>query len=76
MNVRRCLRQLVSPTGRHRAPRPTEDTVPVAELLRPAEVNDLAHCPACKRDTMHAFQGDTRTCFDCRRESPTAVPRG
>ena len=69
MTVRRCLRQIVSPTGRHRAPR-------AIEMLRPAEVNDLAHCPACKRDTMHAFQGSTRTCFDCRTETPTAVPRG
>lgn len=69
MNVRRCLRQIVSPTGRHRAPR-------AVEMLRPAEVNDLAYCPAEQRITMHAFQGRTRICFGCRHESPTAVPRG
>jgi hypothetical protein len=57
------------PTGRHRRPR-------AVALFRPAEVNDLAYCPAEQQITMHAFKGRTRICWTCRRESPTAVPRG
>ncbi|MFF7313377.1 hypothetical protein [Streptomyces sp. NPDC008137] len=68
-----------APTGSHRAPRVVEEQVPFADLLRPtaAGVNDFAFCPAEEQDRLHRFNGDgTRTCWTCRCETPTAVPRG
>lgn len=76
VSLRRCLRQLVRPTGRRRAPRPAEETVTLAELMRPAEIDDWAHCPAEQQERLHRFNGTgTRTCWTCRCETPTAVPR-
>ncbi|MFJ9657582.1 hypothetical protein ACIRPR_06390 [Streptomyces griseoflavus] len=71
-------RWYVAPTGAHRAPRALEDTVTLEDLLRPTThgVNDLAYCPAEKRETLHAFGTGTRTCWTCRTETDTAVPRG
>ncbi|MEU6649472.1 hypothetical protein ABZ904_08495 [Streptomyces sp. NPDC046900] len=69
MNVRRCLRQIVAPTGRRRAPRRVEETVPLRVLMRPqdAMVNDLAWCPAEERNTLHAFfRLGGRQCWTCR----------
>ncbi|MFE1264437.1 hypothetical protein ACFW5X_28405 [Streptomyces albogriseolus] len=54
-----------------------EETVTLAELLRPTEVDDDAWCPAEKTVRLHRFNGTgTRTCWTCRWETPTAVPRG
>ena len=82
MSLRRCLRQLVRPTGRRRAPRPTEDTVPLAELLRPTEalVTDWAYCPAEETDTLHVLLATGgRICWTCRTYTDsrplTSAPR-
>jgi hypothetical protein len=82
VNVRRCLRQLVRPTGRRRAHRVVEETVPLADLLRPVEamVNDTAYCPAEKRDRLHAFLATGgRVCWTCRTYTDsrplTSAPR-
>lgn len=82
MSLRRCLRQLVRPTGRRRAPRPTEDTVPLAALLRPTEAmsNDEAYCPAEERYRLHAFlRTGGRICWTCRTYTDsrplTSAPR-
>jgi hypothetical protein len=58
-------------------PRVLEETVTLEDLMRPTVhgVNDLAYCPAEHRDTLHAFADGTRTCWTCRTETPTAVPR-
>ncbi|PNG19737.1 hypothetical protein [Streptomyces cahuitamycinicus] len=72
----RALRQIVAPAGAHRAPRVVEEPVTLAELMRPTEVDDWAWCPAEKQERLHAFGGRTRTCWTCRCETPTAVPRG
>jgi hypothetical protein len=65
--------------GRPRTPRaeqPPAEPLTLAELDRPAEVDDLAYCPAEERNTLHAFTGvGTRVCWTCRCETPTAVPR-
>jgi hypothetical protein len=78
----RALRQIVAPAGAHRAPRLVEETVPVADLLRPVEamVNDWAWCPAEKRETLHAFlRLGGRECWDCRtvtlHDPLTSAPR-
>lgn len=77
VNVRRCLRQLVKPSGRRRAPRVIEQPVTLAELMRPSEVDDLAWCAAEQQMRLHRFNGTgTRTCWTCRSETPTAVSRG
>ncbi|MCI4143023.1 hypothetical protein [Streptomyces sp. MMS20-AI2-20] len=66
-----------TPAGADRAPRVLEETVTLEDLLRPTAhgVNDMAFCPAERRDTLHAFGDNTRTCWTCRTETPTAVPR-
>lgn len=79
MNVRRCLRQLVRPSGRRRAPRVIEERVPLAVLMRPQEamVNDLAWCPAEKRETLHAFlRLGGRECWTCRTITTDPTPPG
>lgn len=59
-----------------RAPRVLEETVTLAELLRPTEVDDEAWCPAEETVRLHAFTGTgTRVCWTCWTETPTAVPR-
>jgi hypothetical protein len=69
-------RWLAVPDRAHRAPRVPEDHLTPEELFRPAEVDDLAYCPAEERNTLHAFPGTgTRVCWTCRCETPTAVPR-
>ncbi|NEE12023.1 hypothetical protein G3M58_36900 [Streptomyces sp. SID7499] len=76
MNVRRCLRQIVRPSGRRRAPRLVEETVTLAELMRPNEVNDIAWCSAEQQERLHAFHPDnSRTCWTCRTHT-AAVRRG
>lgn len=63
-------------TGAHRAVPAAEETVPIAELFRPQDVNDVAWCRAEERHTLHAFNGDgTRTCWTCRCTSLTGAPR-
>jgi len=71
-------RWYVAPAASDRAPRALEETVTLEDLLRPTAygVNDLAYCPAEHRETLHAFDDGTRTCWTCRTETPTAVPRG
>lgn len=65
-------------TGTHRAPRVLEERVTFEDLVRPTVhgVNDLAWCPAEETETLHAFDGDSRTCWTCRTTTLTAVPRG
>lgn len=71
------LGRYLRPTGAHRAPQDDAGTVTLEDLLRPTAygVNDFAHCPAENRDTLHHFGDTTRTCWTCRTETPTAVPR-
>jgi hypothetical protein len=79
MNVRRCLRQLVRPSGRRRAPRVIEEQVPLNVLMRPTEamVNDLAWCPAERRLTLHAFlRLGGRECWTCRTITMDPTPPG
>ncbi|WP_442803449.1 hypothetical protein OG411_19170 [Streptomyces pseudogriseolus] len=71
------LGRYLRPTGAHRAPQDDAGTVTLEDLLRPTAhgVNDLDYCPAECRYTLHAFGDTTRTCWTCRTETPTAVPR-
>ncbi|MFC8986898.1 hypothetical protein [Streptomyces sp. NPDC057115] len=69
------------PTGRHRAPRTAEETVPLAELLAPREalVTDVAWCPAERAEQVHVFLAlGGRVCCSCRGLTPhgalTSVP--
>ncbi|MGW5130389.1 hypothetical protein [Streptomyces sp. NPDC004135] len=82
MSLRRCLRQLVRPTGRRRAPHPVEETVPIDDLLRPTEalVTDWAYCPAEDEDTLHVIlTTGGRICWTCRAYTDsrplTSAPR-
>ncbi|MFF5801628.1 hypothetical protein [Streptomyces albogriseolus] len=60
-----------------RTPAADDETVTLAELLRPTEVDDEAWCPAEETVRLHAFTGTgTRVCWTCRCETATAVPRG
>jgi hypothetical protein len=62
-----------APVRRHVA----EEPLTLAELFRPTGADDMAYCPAEQTNRLHAFNGDgTRTCWTCRRTTPTAVPRG
>lgn len=64
-----------APTGSNRAPRTLEEWTTLHELMRPTGVDDLGYCPAEERVTLHAYHRDTRVCWTCRCETPTAVPR-
>lgn len=71
MSPMRALRQIVRPTGRHRAPTVgygvlDETTLAVLLDSGDAEENGRQHCGSCARSTVHALHADgTATCFDC-----------
>lgn len=67
-------RWAVAPTGPRRGARPAEDTVQLAELLRPqTTANDVGWCPAEQDERLHAYDASGgRRCWTCR----TYTPRG
>ncbi|MEV3857779.1 hypothetical protein AB0J38_26070 [Streptomyces sp. NPDC050095] len=73
MSPLRTLRQIIAPTGRHRAaPETPRDSLlddgQFEQLLEDGEIeaNDLAHCPVERRTTFHAMHTDgSRTCWTC-----------
>lgn len=70
--------QMAKPTGVHRRTTAVEQPAPVV-LLRPAEamVNDLAWCPAEKRERLHAFLATGgRVCWTCRTITMDPTPPG
>lgn len=75
MRPLRALRQLVAPTGKHRA----------IVMLQPAEAmaNDRGWCWSEGRETLHAYlRTGGRVCWDCRAKTesdelnPVATPGG
>jgi hypothetical protein len=62
--------------GRPRTAR-AEEPLTLAELDRPAEVDDEGWCPAEETWRLHRYTGrGTRVCWTCRAETPTAVTHG
>ncbi|MGD1219972.1 hypothetical protein AB9Q10_16265 [Streptomyces krungchingensis] len=79
MNLRRAVRQVIAPAGKHRPHRPVEETVPLRVLMRPSEstVNDIAWCPAEETDRLHAFlRLGGRMCWTCRTVTNDPTPPG
>ncbi|MFI0236371.1 hypothetical protein [Streptomyces sp. NPDC016845] len=62
MSPLRTLRQIIRPTGQHRAPAP-----------RPAVSQGLRHCPPCGTTTAAVLHRDSHTCGDCGH---TTYPKG
>lgn len=71
MSPMRALRQIVRPTGRHRAPTVgygVLDETTLDELLASGDVeeNEHRHCGACEKTTFQALHADgTSTCWTC-----------
>lgn len=59
MSPLRTLRQIVRPTGQHRAP---ADRL---AAVRPAVAQALRHCPSCGTTTAAVLHRDSHTCGDC-----------
>lgn len=77
MSPLRVLRQMIAPTGKHRAAVGLAEEFPLDTLLDEGEfeqlladgeieANECAPCPTCSRTTFHAMHTDgSRTCWPC-----------
>ncbi|MFB7711638.1 hypothetical protein [Streptomyces sp. NPDC056105] len=68
MSPLRVLRQIIAPTGKHRATAGVLDEAELEQLLADGDIeaNECAPCPTCTRTTFHAMHTDgSRTCWTC-----------
>jgi ribosomal protein S27AE len=81
MSPIRYLRQLVAPTGRHRAMAPASARVPIEDLLGPwPPATERAHgaavvqawddCEPCGKATAGVLHKDGWTCGECLTSAP------